>query len=109
MMKNIETQYVQIHRKAIEDPNLSLDALGLLLKCLANTIDFYNHSQEKSPEIRSALQELIDNGYAIKAKSNPQDEEAKYLIFEEKLKGEELEEHKKLFENTVSNKNENKE
>jgi len=96
--------YVQINKNAIWDQNLSLNAVGLLVRILSRpdnwvfkVSEIIKHSKEGKQVIYNTINELISNGYALRFQhriknSNNHWEWGKteYYFFEFKLSPEEI-------------------
>lgn len=70
---NRENPFVQLNKGALWDKNLSLKAVGLWARCMSrpddwefNVSELCNNCKEGRKAIDSAIQELIDQGYAIR-------------------------------------------
>ena len=114
---NQENPYVQLNKKALWDPNLSLTAVGLWARCMSRPDDWtfcvkelISKFKEGKDAIYRAINELIKHGYAIKgqrvgvAKNNDKSGKRKvfqamdYIFFEFKISLEEQEEYSKDFQ-----------
>lgn len=114
---NRENPYVQINKVGLFDSSISLKAKGLWAQCLARPDDWQfhvkelaTHCKEGERAIYSAIDELIENGYALRIDSYEKGEDGRfcsrnceYIIYEFKLTEEErlleIEKFKKSFRN----------
>ncbi len=115
---NKENPYLLINKKALQDNKLSLRARGLWALCLSYPDDwkFYvkhlvKECKEGRVSIYNAIEELIDNNYAIKMNYYEKSKDGKirgggveYVFFEFKITAEEkmkfTEEFKKSFQHS---------
>ena len=110
VVHNQENPYVQINKKALWDDSLSLKARGLWACCLSrpdnwtfSVKEMIKSTKEGKTALYSALNELIDQGYALKFQlldsNSGQFEKVEYVFFEFKLDNEQkakfIEEFKK--------------
>ncbi len=115
-LHNRENPYVMINKKATEDSNLSLRALGLWVKCIAKPDNWtfridkmIAESKEGRDAVKNTIKELIENGYCFKVQTTERDESGKilfgkteYVILEFKANKEEVEILKKQFEEALA-------
>lgn len=120
VLHNKHNPYVMLNKSALLNPNLSLKAIGLWAKCLArpdnwkfNIKELASSGKEGRRAIDSAINELIENDYAMRIEHYEKDEDGhftgggvEYIIFEfpatEEEKQAEIEEFKKSFRHCYS-------
>lgn len=92
---NAENPYVQLHKGALTDPELSFKAKGLWAYCFSRPNDWkfrVKHlakvSKDKEDAIYSALDELIKYGYCIRTQENKNGkfQPLEYVLSEVKIK-----------------------
>jgi len=73
VIHNRENPYVQLNKKALWNPNLSLEAIGLWARCLSRPDDWefkicelVARCKEGKESIYKAINELISEGYALR-------------------------------------------
>jgi hypothetical protein len=115
IVHNRDNPYVVLNKTAIWDPDLSLKAVGLWTRCMSrpdnwkfSIKELANKCKEGRKSIDSAIQELIDVGYAVRLEYYEKNENGRfsnggveYVFFEFKATEEDkqkaLEELKKSF------------
>lgn len=114
---NKENPYVQLNKKALNDPNLSLHAIGLWARCMSRPDDWVfcikemvSRFKEGKAIIYKCINELIKHGYALKGQRTKQNDGSKkggkrflfdsvdYLFFEFQITAEEKAYYEKDFQ-----------
>lgn len=87
--------FIQIHKEIIDNPNITANAKGVLIYLLSkpDDWDFYeteikSHFKDGLKTIKSAIQELIEEGYVIRNRTRTKDGRFiyDYIIYERKQK-----------------------
>lgn len=107
VIHNRENPFVQLNKAALWSPNLSLKAVGLWARCMSrpdnwsfNVKELVSKSKEGRRAIDAAIQELIENNYAMRLEHYEKKEDGKftgggveYIFFEFPATQEEKENH----------------
>lgn len=111
VVHNRENPYVQLNKEALWNENLSLKATGLWARCMSRpdnwrfvVSELVSKCKEGRRAIDSAIQELIQNRYAMKVEHWEKDEKGhftkggvEYIFFEFPATDEEIKHHQEEF------------
>ncbi len=117
VIHNRENPYVQLNKKALWNPNLSLKAVGLWARCMSrpddwdfNVDELAEKCKEGTDAIYNAIKELIKEGYAIFLEHSVRGEDGKikkrptqYIFFEFPPTEEEKKKYLDEFKNSFLN------
>lgn len=85
IIHNRENPFVQLNKRALWDENLSLKAIGLWARCMSrpddwrfNIKELASKSKEGRKAIDSAINELIENNYAVRLEHWEQEEDGRF-------------------------------